>query len=780
MADDINTTQTSFGPALINGLGGDAGFGENVLARNDDSSTAEIDVSSVFEDGLNFFGREFDSLWVNNNGSVTFNGARSTYTPDVITENNDNPEITPFFADVDTRGGETTASPGGNSTGSNNVYYDFDEVNDRFIVTWDDVGYFSSQTDLTNAFQLIISDEGGGNFDFEFRYENIDWTTGGASGGVGGLGGTVARAGWTASTGDPAAYFELPESGDQEGILNLDQSVGNTGLVGRWEFSVRSGDIVSADLPALPDNTLSGWTSGDPHLLTLDGVAYDYHAAGEYVLLRATDGSDFEVQSRMTPIGNSVSVNSAIAARMDGSNVMVDSTDDVPLSIDGVATQVEDFGFVEVGNDRVYREGDTYTMLFAGEDDTVNAGDSRIAVTVRDGRVDLDVQLNTDRAGALEGLLGNADGNAENDIALADGTPLARPLNYSDLYGQYRDDWRVSAAADSLFTYDDGESLEGFYDADYPGSITTLADFSEAEVDAAIAAVTAAGLTPGTVNFNNAVLDFALTQDASYITSAENAEIVSETAAPEVVVETGVRLVGTDGPDTLVGTEYGDTLRGLDGNDRLTGNAGNDLLEGGDGSDVIDGGAGNDTIIGGDTEDDRSDVIFGGAGDDLIYGGYGNDIINGGTGNDTIAGGFGSDEIYGQGGDDQINGGALSDLIYGGDGDDFINGGFGHDRVNGGDGADQFFHLGIADHGSDWIQDYDAAEGDVLVFGNTNATANQFQVNFIETENAGDAGVEEGFVIYRPTGQIMWALVDAGEQESIDLRIGGETFDLLA
>ncbi|NJM21737.1 MAG: hypothetical protein HC874_26720 [Richelia sp. SL_2_1] len=42
--------------ALINGLGGSAGFGENVLNANDDNSTEFIDVTSVFESGLNFFG----------------------------------------------------------------------------------------------------------------------------------------------------------------------------------------------------------------------------------------------------------------------------------------------------------------------------------------------------------------------------------------------------------------------------------------------------------------------------------------------------------------------------------------------------------------------------------------------------------------------------------------------------------------------------------------------------------------------------------------------------
>lgn len=99
--------------------------------------------------------------------------------------------------------------------------------------------------------------------------------------------------------------------------------------------------------------------------------------------------------------------------------------------------------------------------------------------------------------------------------------------------------------------------------------------------------------------------------------------------------------------------------------------------------------------------------------------------------------------------------------------------------MNGGSGADRFFHLGVADHGSDWIQEYNAAEGDVLVFGQA-ATRDQFQVNFTETANAGVAGVEEAFVVYRPTGQIMWALVDGAGQDSLNLLVGGVQYDLMA
>lgn len=242
----------------------------------------------------------------------------------------------------------------------------------------------------------------------------------------------------------------------------------------------------------------------------------------------------------------------------------------------------------------------------------------------------------------------------------------------------------------------------------------------------------------------------------------------------------GMVLTGTPDGDVLEGAANDDLLRGLDNNDILRGNGGNDWLYGGDGADTLNGGAGDDVIFGGETENDLRDVIYAGDGNDTIDAGYGNDLVYGGNGSDTIDGGFGSDELIGQGGNDVINGAGLADLIFGGDGDDFINGGFGYDRLNGGAGADRFYHRGIADHGSDWVQDYSAAEGDVLVWGGAAASASDFQVNYADTAGAGVAGVSEAFIIYKPTGQIIWALVDGDAQSEIYIRISGSDYNLLA
>ncbi|MEM6340928.1 MAG: calcium-binding protein [Pseudomonadota bacterium] len=234
-------------------------------------------------------------------------------------------------------------------------------------------------------------------------------------------------------------------------------------------------------------------------------------------------------------------------------------------------------------------------------------------------------------------------------------------------------------------------------------------------------------------------------------------------------------------PDPVIqnGTEGDDRLVGDDGDDRLDGLGGNDTIIGKDGVDTLFGGTGDDEIFGGETEFDERDLIFGGDGNDLINAGHGNDEIRGQAGNDTIEGGFGVDTVIGNEGDDVLTGSAFSDLIFGGDGADFINGGFGFDRVNGGGGADRFFHIGVAGHASDWIQDFNDAEGDVLQYG-ASASVDDFQVNFAVTANAGTAGVAEAFIIYKPTEQILWALIDGSEQDSIMLRIGGNEFDLLA
>ena len=235
---------------FINTLGGTNGFGDVVSfqpdysgvggVHSDDGSTLPIDITSVFGTaGLNFFGSTYDALYINNNGNVTFAAPNNTYIPGPITGGPNNPIIAAFWSDVDTRGGALPTNTGGNSAGTNQVYYSLDPTNHVVTITWDDVGSYNSHTNAVDAFQLQLIGLGNGNFDIVFRYESINWVTGDVSGGV------AAQAGYSAGDGDAAHAFALPQSGDTAALLALPSTAGNTGIDGVDVFSVISGDVAA-------------------------------------------------------------------------------------------------------------------------------------------------------------------------------------------------------------------------------------------------------------------------------------------------------------------------------------------------------------------------------------------------------------------------------------------------------------------------------------------------------------------------------------------------------
>lgn len=204
-------------------------FGDNVLYRNDDSFSLPIDITSIFEDGIQIGNQNFTQIYLNNNGNVTFGNGLSTYTPGVIGGTTGYNIIAPFWADADTRVDVPNVNDG--------VFWDFREGRDSIVFTWNQVGYFNSHIDRVDTFQLELMDRGAGNVEIIFRFRSIDWTTGDASGGSGGLGGTVARAGFSLG----GLYFELPASGNQSQMLDLESQAGNLGVAGVWQFMLEDG-----------------------------------------------------------------------------------------------------------------------------------------------------------------------------------------------------------------------------------------------------------------------------------------------------------------------------------------------------------------------------------------------------------------------------------------------------------------------------------------------------------------------------------------------------------
>ncbi len=257
---------------MLDGLGGAAGYGDLALGRTDDGSSGLLDMP--FQ--INLFGAKYDSFFVNNNGNVSFETAVSESTPQAFPVAGQ-PMIAPYWADVDTRsedgGAVYVASPG----------------SDAVVVTWDGVGCFDQHTDLTNDFQMVLrnrDDVAPGDFDIEFRYGQLQWTTGDASGGVGGLGGTAAQAGYDA--GDGKHYLILPGSGTAAvlDLANLTNTPSNVSINGLWVFPVRNGYLPGtvADNPLAPVMVNDGWrfdfhigNAGDAVFVSSPlGIGYDY------------------------------------------------------------------------------------------------------------------------------------------------------------------------------------------------------------------------------------------------------------------------------------------------------------------------------------------------------------------------------------------------------------------------------------------------------------------------------------------------------------------------
>ena len=212
----------------------------NTLPANDDGSTGQVPLPFT----LNFYGRSYSSLLVNNNGDVTFTGPLSTFTPFVFTATTP-PIIAPFFADVDTRG------PGSGLVTYGDTTY---EGHSAFCVDWPNVGYYYAHTDKLNDFQLLLvnrSDLGSGDFDIIFNYDRIQWETGDASGGQNGFGGTSAAVGFGNGDGNPTHFYSLPGSLQNGAFLDSNILTGlihgdhGSTIAGRYVFPIVTGNPVT-------------------------------------------------------------------------------------------------------------------------------------------------------------------------------------------------------------------------------------------------------------------------------------------------------------------------------------------------------------------------------------------------------------------------------------------------------------------------------------------------------------------------------------------------------
>ncbi|MBF0108644.1 MAG: tandem-95 repeat protein [Magnetococcales bacterium] len=211
------------GNALVHGLGGAVGFGEETFEATDDSYWMR-DVSTVFAHGFNFLGTRYDAstqFYVGSNGYVTFGSGSSEYVRYPMSQSVI-PMIAGHFHDIDTRNGGS-------------IHLDLETLNDARVVTitYSDVApYSDSYGTGVNNFQIRLHDLENGAFGIELRYASMSWNIDGTAGWSAGTGQEFDHVTGSGSTAmiDAPANSNIDHPGVFAWVISDTSQAGNTYL----------------------------------------------------------------------------------------------------------------------------------------------------------------------------------------------------------------------------------------------------------------------------------------------------------------------------------------------------------------------------------------------------------------------------------------------------------------------------------------------------------------------------------------------------------------------
>lgn len=234
-----------------------------------------------------------------------------------------------------------------------------------------------------------------------------------------------------------------------------------------------------------PPNSSSA-DAGDPHITTINGINYDFQAAGEFTILRNED-TGFELQARQSPVLTSfvpganpytglascVSLNTAVALRVGKHRITYQtaggtSANENRLELRVNGKRVDPRKGFNLGGGNVIKKSTA-----DGELDIRLADGTRVVVIplfwASQGYWYLDVQVfNTP---AREGVMGPILATEWLPRA-PDGTSFGpKPASLLDRHVQlnlkFADAWRVSSST-SLFDYPPGTTTANFTDVNWP------------------------------------------------------------------------------------------------------------------------------------------------------------------------------------------------------------------------------------------------------------------------------------------------------------------------
>lgn len=245
---------------------------------------------------------------------------------------------------------------------------------------------------------------------------------------------------------------------------------------------------------------------------------------GEYVL---TTGPNLDIHVRTLPVGptnRTVSSVSMIAAQIDGHVIVVDAPESaIQVRIDGKLAPHEG-GYATVSEVSL---GEATVFVDAGSV-IISAPHHEIGVVItKSGEwLNLSTWL-PESATGYAGLLGDNDGNPDNDLRTRSGTVIADMHPRDSYYEDFANSWRVSPS-ESLLWYEDGETTELFTDLTFPD--LGAPSPSEADLTRGEAVCAAAGITEPLL-LAECAFDYAVTGDVAFVASAQLVELIDLTIA---------------------------------------------------------------------------------------------------------------------------------------------------------------------------------------------------------------------------------------------------------
>ena len=300
---------------------------------------------------------------------------------------------------------------------------------------------------------------------------------------------------------------------------------------------------------------VQGRSYGDPHINTFDQLHYSFQTLGEYVLSQSPN-QDFAVQARQGRVANrdSLSLNTAVALGVCGHRVGIyvqDAPDGrTPLWIDGVPSPLAEAAIPLPGGGEVQFKNNDYGIIWPSGDQV------RVHSISVGGDTFLNIMptLRRTHTRQVTGLLGNFNGNPDDDLMSRNGTVLPAQSSYSvatqaldrvlpsvipvrqvedayfeDLYRQFGDSWRVTQN-ESLFDYAPGTSTASFTDRSFPNQFFSLNAVAPTQVEAAVNTCQEAGVDEALMD--GCVFDVAATGEPSFANAAANA--IADVVAREV------------------------------------------------------------------------------------------------------------------------------------------------------------------------------------------------------------------------------------------------------